>query len=929
MNLPEYRGEKTISIKKEVEYVELHPLVVRAPIIIEEGGSPVLLSMVPSNCHHLLTSVQLKKTSPEWFLRKIALIHAAWGLNVTKSFFISDLAPWKEVVLMMSPNFGYCFYREGDQYFYKNLKAAEQESTPLTPLQYALEVKRVEKYSRASDAAIRAMTGGHESEAVFAEELQKHFPTLSKISSLMDLLEVKGLSEMEKESLVFYLMEMGRADLALQYFKNENLSPNMKSLTGVPLICSVVKKGGLEFVKHLMEKNVVLNVDFIMSPLHIAVEMGNNQIVSELIQDKQFKIDTADSKGWTPISLAAGKHPAIFEELKKRGASVNTVSKKGFTPLSIAVNDNDIDTIDQLLEAGADPNLGIPSALEEAIYKGNLDLIKHLIQAGGKVFARRRSGEVLFNEALKRSDPEIIEYLLQLPDCQLEPEAIAAVIESGNFKKIEMIRQKGGSLPDSRVGFTEAESELEIGIGIFIYLEEWEMIEKILQWVGTNQICAEIVGREMIKANPKKFEEFIRMGLIHQNVIRNIFRSYSIVWDELDRYKDLLIACVEMGADITSVVTAIYRKNKDILKILLQRVENLSVATAAKSIETGDIEIVKIIVEKGVDINADPLFCQAVQTGNLEIIDLFIQKGVNINFKNPQGKTPLEFAGTNKAVVKRLLELGAQWTEEAAANVVQTGDLELIRTLKQSGADIGTEKAYIAAVKTGKVEVLEMVRKAGGNIKQETITKLKLLLEAYQAGGKSMFLEILPLGGSLEDSFWDRPTLWDLIAKNGDMESFKEYLKHETNLQIPYKKAIIADQLPLVLEVEKVDKAKILKLEDDDFYFQIFSLERVDIMKHFFDLGTNPNMVKYGRSLFLHAVSTNKQKALKLFLEMKLDPNQIGGIPPISALASAVKESNLPIVKMLLDAGATVSPDAIEEAKKIGNKEIFQLLNAS
>lgn len=994
-------GEKPISIKKGVEYIELHPLVIKAPMIIEEGN-PVLLSMIPSQSHHLLNSIQLKNTTPEKFLKDIVVQHSIWELTLNKSFFISDLAPWKEVALSMSGDFSYCLYRDGDQYYYRNLKEyLQQPPIPLTPLQYALELNRIVKNSRASNDAVRTTTGGQETEAVFSEELQKQFPTLSKLSDIVNLTERKDLSEKEKESLVFYLMDMGRNDLALQFFKKENLSPNMKNLIGIPLICSAVKKGDLEFVKHLIEKNVDLNVDFIVSPLQVAIELGNEAIVSEFLQDKQLKVGTLDNRGWTPISAAVGKHPAIFEELKKRGASINTVSKRGYTPLSKAVFLNDTESIDELLKAKADPNLGNPSALKSAMLQGNLELLGRLIQEGGKVFEKNGSDEILFHEALKISDPEIIEYLLTLPDCKLEPEAIAAVIQSGNIKKIELIQNTGVKIPDDLKFSPTVSFALDSGINIFIALEEWKIVETLMKWIGTNPISAQIIGSLMIAKNPKKLEEYIRTGLIHPD---SIFQQVAVAAEEdFGRYKDLLIACVEKGADVMAqpefgsspFAKAINNKNKDIYKILLKGVKDISIDTAGKLIEVGDIEIVKIIVGMGVDLKADPLFCKAVQTENLEIIEFFIQNGVDINPKtegvylpmewaanaenpkilerlvelggdlnrhgkarraspfailaskgnfdriewalqkgaeinpkNPQGETPLEAAGTNIATVKSLVELGAQWTETAAANVVQTGDLEFIRTSQQAGANIGTEKAYLAAVKTGNVEVLKMVRKAGGSIRPETITESQLLLEAYRAGGKNMFLEVLPLGGTLYPM--ERYNLWDLITIKGDMESFKAYLKHETDLQIPYGQAIRNNQLPMVLEVEKIDTSKTLKLSNDTFYYSIFTEELVDMMKHFFDQGFSADMEIYGNSLLIQAVTNSRPKALQLLLEMKVDPNQTIDenitLPPTPVLIYAIRKNDLPIVKELIEAGATISPDVITEANKMGNAEILLLL---
>jgi len=85
--------------------------------------------------------------------------------------------------------------------------------------------------------------------------------------------------------------------------------------------------------------------------------------------------------------------------------------------------------------------------------------------------------------------------------------------------------------------------------------------------------------------------------------------------------------------------------------------------------ESGDIQMVKQLVEKGVEINSlsfngcSALYC-AAKVGNIEIINYLLEKGALINFQNSSGETALMAASRFKQVetASLLLEKGADKT---------------------------------------------------------------------------------------------------------------------------------------------------------------------------------------------------------------------------------------------------------------------------
>ena len=79
--------------------------------------------------------------------------------------------------------------------------------------------------------------------------------------------------------------------------------------------------------------------------------------------DAGVPVDLTDADGNTLLMLAAYHgHPATVALLAERGAEVNRLNDRGQTPLAGAVFKGEQDVVRTLVAAGADPDLGSPTA---------------------------------------------------------------------------------------------------------------------------------------------------------------------------------------------------------------------------------------------------------------------------------------------------------------------------------------------------------------------------------------------------------------------------------------------------------------------------------------------------------------------------------------------------------------------------------------
>lgn len=122
----------------------------------------------------------------------------------------------------------------------------------------------------------------------------------------------------------------------------------------------------MNVARYLIAGGAPLEIDDRLTPLHIACERGNLELITYLVEhgaDINAKTDpTKDillsgyryNDGTTPLHIACKSgRLEIIKYLAEHGAEINIINEHDETPLSIAQNDNHVEITEYLIAHGA------------------------------------------------------------------------------------------------------------------------------------------------------------------------------------------------------------------------------------------------------------------------------------------------------------------------------------------------------------------------------------------------------------------------------------------------------------------------------------------------------------------------------------------------------------------------------------------------
>jgi ankyrin repeat protein len=143
-----------------------------------------------------------------------------------------------------------------------------------------------------------------------------------------------------------------------------------------------------------------------------AIEVNDLPQTKNILRKDPQLINTVNEFEYTPL-IAAVKdgRKEIIDYLLDAGADINT--GKGYSALGMAVGQNDYNTVQMLINRGADVNILGGNPLNLAAEKGDLDVVKLLIAKGADVNFPRDYDLYPLHHAAVSGHLDVVQYLIE------------------------------------------------------------------------------------------------------------------------------------------------------------------------------------------------------------------------------------------------------------------------------------------------------------------------------------------------------------------------------------------------------------------------------------------------------------------------------------------------------------------------------------
>lgn len=444
--------------------------------------------------------------------------------------------------------------------------------------------------------------------------------------------------------------------------------------------------------------------------------------------------------------------------------------------------------------------------------------------------------------------------------------------------------------PIAVVGDAQIEPHFELGVGI----------ESGMKRADTFLKCVTIKNGEIAAIDTEQYANELRLRLMqHENGLIEHFenRQYALVKAliiERGRYSEALLE-IDKSRERDNIKASLSELNTRIVEEV-SRYPKLASKFLYSVVEAGDIENVRKLVERGVDVNtvydgkdmpdATVLYL-AVVNNNDEMARYLIEHGADVH-QTYDGYSLLHFAVENN--------------DEALAQLLLENDIG-----SDTKNDNGTAPIHIAT-QMGNVAMVELLLKHGAKVDVLTNEDASALHMAASVGNVKLMEVLLDHGADI-----DRQTY-----------------KGNTPLHYAFQHD---DAIQLLLS-RNAD----VNLENDDGetpLYQAVYTNNVSIATDLIARDADVNMRYYGNPLLHIAVEYADEEMVKLLLLNKADVNALNPSGE-TALYTAVSLGQLDIVRLLLEHGAEVDlEDAEADATSIqvailtapaGDTEILSVL---
>ncbi|CAN9502092.1 unnamed protein product [Ophioblennius macclurei] len=391
-------------------------------------------------------------------------------------------------------------------------------------------------------------------------------------------------------------------------------SLKMTSLA-VQSLFGYVEEENLAAIKAHLDKfkDVDSRSDNGQTPLMVAAEQGNLEIVQELIR-RGANVNLDDVDCWTAlISAAKEGHIEVVKELLENNANLEHRDMGGWTAVMWAAYKGRTDVAQLLLEKGANPNITGQYSVYPIIWaagRGHAEIVDLLLQHGAKVNCSDKHGTTPLIWASRKGHYESVMHLLS--------NGADVDQEGANSMTALIVAVKGG--------YTEVVKELlKRNPNVNMTDKDGNTALAIAAKEGHTEIVQDLLDAGTYVNNPDRSGETVLIGAVrggHVEIVRALLNKYADIDVRGQDGKTALYWAVEKGNAIMV---------RDILQC------NPDTESCTKDGET-------------------PLI-KATKMRNMEIVELLLDKGAKVSAVDKKGDTSLHIAirGRSRKLAEILL----------------------------------------------------------------------------------------------------------------------------------------------------------------------------------------------------------------------------------------------------------------------------------
>ena len=655
---------------------------------------------------------------------------------------------------------------------------------------------------------------------------------------------------------------------------------------------------------------------------------GNHDAINVLLKAGAYP-NIADNDGDTCLHVAVTEDCSkeVLQALINRGADVNATNKTNATPLMIACKKASMESINVLLNAGADPNISGTSCfrcLHDAVTLGHKkEILQVLINHGADVNAANTNNETVLMTACWIKNIDAINLLL-------EAGADPNIAGANGFRCLHDAVTKGSSIEvllaiiNHGADINATNMNNETALMIACQMENKDTINALLS-AGADPNVTDSNGDTCLccAARNDCCTEVLQVIISHGGDVNATGK---------DNRPALMIACK--------------KGNKDATNLLLSAGAdpNLPDGNGATCIHYAVCEgcckdMLSTVVNHGADINATSnknvtSLMLACEKGNMDAINVLLNAGADPNIADAEGDACLQYAARNdccteivQAIISRCVDINATNKNNITAlmMVCEKINKNAINVLLNAGADPNITDAdgdiclHSAARNNCCTEVLQAILSHGGDVNATGKEKRTALMIACKKGNKQAINVLFNAGADPNIVDADREACLHYAAQNYCCtEIFQAIITHGGDVNVTGKYSRTA--LTIACEKGNKDAINVLVNGGADpntivdaygetcLHYAVKNDLCTEILQAIITHSRYVNATgKYNRTALMIACEKGNKDAINVLVNAGADPNIVNADGETCLHYAALCDSDGGVLQALISHGADVN----------------------